>query len=91
MTLAITQKTMKPVKTRKPMKVQVLAILSVLLSGQALADPSACLMCHEGEEFEGMDVAAVQEALADPGIPAHGSFAELTEEAVAALLEELGE
>jgi hypothetical protein len=48
-------------------------------------------MCHEAAEFEGMDAAAVREALADPGIPPHGGFADLTEEEVAVLLEELAE
>jgi hypothetical protein len=74
------------------MKVLLNAIpFGLLLYAQALADPSACRMCHDAEEFEGMDAAAVREALADPGIPPHGRFADLTEEEVAALLEELAE
>lgn len=63
-----------------------------LLSGAAavsLADPSACLGCHSAGEFAGMDLATVQEALSDPGIPPHGPFAELSEEEVRALLESL--
>ena len=62
-----------------------------LFAGQAYADPSACLMCHSADEFEGMDAAAVQEALADPGLPPHSRFADLTLEEVAALMEELAE
>lgn len=66
-------------------------VLLGLLSGQALADPSACMMCHGAEEFEGMDPLFVQEALADPGLPPHSKFADLTIEEVKALLEELTE
>ena len=62
-----------------------------LLAGQAFADPEACMMCHDPNEFEGMDPAAVQEALADPGLPPHGKFADLTIEEVKALLEALAE
>ena len=48
-------------------------------------------MCHSPDEFEGLDAAAVQEALADPGLPPHSRFADLTIEEVAALMEELAE
>ena len=60
-----------------------------LLSGAASADPSACVMCHSADEFEGMEAETVQEALADPGIPPHGKYADLTIEEVKALLEAL--
>ncbi|TNF83230.1 MAG: hypothetical protein EP301_11445 [Gammaproteobacteria bacterium] len=62
-----------------------------LLPGTAFADASACMMCHGADEFEGMEPEAVQEALADPGIPPHGKFADLTIEEVKALLESLAE
>ncbi len=65
-----------------------------LLSGAAafsVADPSACLGCHSSGEFSEMDLATIQEALSDPGIPPHGPFAELSEEEVQALLESLKE
>ncbi len=72
---------------------RLLLITSVfaLLSGQAAADPAACMMCHGANEFEGMEAEAVKDALADPGIPAHGRFQELTLEEVKALLEALAE
>ena len=66
------------------------AVLS-LLSASALADPSACMMCHGADEFEGMEPEAVKEALADPGLPPHSRFAEMTIEEVKALLEALAQ
>ena len=72
-----------------PKRSVLIAASLVLLSGQALADPSACLMCHGANEFEGMEPADVQEALADPGLPPHSPFAELSVEEVKALLEAL--
>ena len=68
-----------------------LALILCLLAGKAAADPEACMMCHDANEFEGMEPAAVQEALADPGLPPHGKFADLTIEEVKALLEALAE
>ncbi len=65
--------------------------VSLLLAGQALADPSACMSCHDADEFDGMSAEAVQEALADPGLPPHGRFAEMTIEEVKALLAALAE
>jgi hypothetical protein len=62
-----------------------------LLSASALADPTACMMCHGADEFEGMEPEAVQEALADPGLPPHSRFAEMTVEEVKALLDELAQ
>jgi hypothetical protein len=66
-------------------------LICLLISGQALADPSACQMCHGAGDFEGMEASEVKDALADPGIPAHGAFADLTLEEVQALLEALAE
>jgi hypothetical protein len=48
-------------------------------------------MCHGAGDFEGMEASEVKDALADPGIPAHGAFADLTLEEVEALLEALAE
>ncbi len=66
-------------------------VLLGLLSGPAFADPTACMMCHGADEFEGMEAEEVQEALADPGLPPHSRFAGMTIEEVQALLEELAE
>jgi hypothetical protein len=66
-------------------------LICLMISGQALADPSACQMCHGAGDFEGMDASEVKEALDDPGIPPHGPFADMTLEEVAALLEALAE
>jgi hypothetical protein len=65
--------------------------LCVLLSASALADPSACMMCHGADEFEGMEPEEVQDALADPGLPPHSRFADMTVEEVKALLEALAQ
>ena len=69
----------------------MLALVLSLGLGNAVADPSACLNCHAAGEFSAMDSKAVAEVLADAGIPAHGAFAELTEDEVKALLEALSE
>ena len=67
-------------------------LLTIVLStGTALADPSACLMCHDPEDLSGRDAVAVKEALSDPALPAHGRFADLSIEEVKALLEALAE
>ena len=72
-------------------------VISLILLGagftaiSANADPSQCGNCHDPSEFEGMAPAEVKEALADPGIPAHGKWAGLSEEEVKALLEALAE
>ncbi len=73
-----------------PRLLSMISLLS-LLSGQALADPSACMMCHGADEFEGMEAEEVQEALADPGLPPHSRFADLTIEEVKALLAALAQ
>lgn len=65
--------------------------LNLGLASAAAADPSACLNCHVAGEFSDMDATVVREALADAGIPAHGRFAELTEDEVKVLLEALSE
>ena len=67
-----------------------LALLG-LLSAPVSADPTACMMCHGADEFEGMAPEEVQEALADPGLPPHSRFAQMTIEEVKALLEALAE
>lgn len=67
------------------------AVLSTGPATEVAADPSACLNCHDAEEFSEVDVAMVAEALADPGIPPHGRFAGLTDEEVEALLAVLTE
>ena len=67
------------------------AFAALSVSAKANADPSQCGNCHDPSEFEGMAPAEVKEALADPGIPAHGKWAGLSEEEVKALLEVLAE
>ena len=57
----------------------------------AAADPQKSGVTDDPSEFEGMAPAEVKEALADPGIPAHGKWAGLSEEEVKALLEALVE
>lgn len=69
---------------------RILAI--AFLAGSAsvtVADPSACLGCHAADEFSEMDAATIKEVLADPGIPPHGRFVELSEEEIQALLDAL--
>jgi hypothetical protein len=63
-------------------------LVGVLAGFPALAD-DRCLACHTAEALEAFDAETIQEALEDPAIPAHGMFAELTEEEVKALLEKL--
>ena len=58
-------------------------------SAPAVADPEDCMMCHGADEFEGVNPETVQEALADPGLPPHSRFADMTIEEVKALLEAL--
>ena len=64
-------------------------LLSAVLTQSVIADPAECLKCHTVEEFKGLDAAAIREVLADPGIPPHRRFAELTEAQVAEILEAL--
>ena len=72
-------------------------MISLILLGagftaiSANADPGQCGNCHDPSEFEGMAPAAVEGALADPGIPAHGRWAGMREEEGKALLEALAE
>jgi hypothetical protein len=54
------------------------------------AEPAEpCLMCHSKAEFENIDAATIADALGDAGIPAHGSFQDLTEEQLAAIVKAL--
>jgi hypothetical protein len=69
----------------------LLLVSAGMASAAAFADPEACLSCHDANEFEGREPAAVLDDLADPGIPPHGRFAEMTLEEVKALLEALAE
>jgi hypothetical protein len=73
------------------MSKRFLLMLALLgwFSAPALADPEDCMMCHGADEFEGVAPEAVQEALADPGLPPHSRFADMTIEEVKALLEAL--
>lgn len=67
----------------------VLGGLLWALSWVAHADPPECLDCHGADELKGLDVKAVKDALADPGIPPHKKFAELTEDQIAEILASL--
>ena len=70
----------------------ILTVVAVAAASAAgAADPNDCGNCHDSAEFEEMTAAEVREALADPGIPPHGKFADLSEEAVETLLEALAE
>jgi hypothetical protein len=77
------------------MQLMKLVLTAVLMAGTATAvssesDPAEpCLMCHSKGEFENIDAAAIADALGDAGIPAHGSFQDLTEDKLAAIVKAL--
>jgi len=64
----------------------VLTVVSVF-AHSVHADPSECMQCHTAGELKGRDAAAVQKDLADPAIPPHRKFKELTEVQIAEILE----
>ena len=53
------------------------------------ADASACMNCHDGGEFSGMSAADILADVRDPGIPPHKRFADVSDEDLQAIAEEL--
>lgn len=71
------------------MQLMRLFLAAALMAGTTTAtgsDAEPCLMCHSKGDFENIDADGIAEALADDGIPAHGSFRALTEEQMAAIV-----
>lgn len=74
------------------MQLMRLFLAAALMAATACAmgsDAEPCLMCHSKGDFENVDAEAIAGALADEGIPAHGSFRALTEEQMVAIVEAL--
>ena len=53
------------------------------------ADKSACLNCHRADELSRLDAGKISAAVTDPGIMAHRSFVDLSQEELAAIAAEL--
>jgi hypothetical protein len=53
------------------------------------ADASACMNCHDDDEFSGMSTADIIADARDPGIPPHKRFSDVSDEDLQAIATEL--
>jgi cytochrome c5 len=72
----------------RPLLLLGIGLIGTLAGFPTLAD-DRCLACHTADALAEFDAETIQEAIKDSKIPAHGLFADLTEEEVKALLEAL--
>lgn len=63
----------------------LLTVSQVALS----ADTSACMNCHDDDEFAGMSTADIVAGATDATIPPHKRFADLSQEELQAIATEL--
>lgn len=74
------------------MRVRAVAILSLLtsiISTASAANSSACMGCHDNDEFAGMSAGDIAAAAKDASIPPHKRFAELSDADLQAIGKEL--
>ena len=53
------------------------------------ADTSACMNCHDADEFSEMSAADIVADVKDPGIPPHKRFADLSDADIQAIADKL--
>ena len=67
-------------------------IYLALLAGSpaaVAADATACMNCHDADEFSGASADEIIAGATDPGIPPHKRFADVSAEELQAIAEEL--
>jgi hypothetical protein len=73
-------------------KLRLTAICTALLSISPLAcgaDASACMNCHDDDEFSGMTTADIIADIRDPAIPPHKRFSDVSDEDLQAIARDL--
>jgi hypothetical protein len=73
-------------------RLRLTAICTALLSISPLvcgADTSACMNCHDDDEFSGMSTSDIIADIRDPAIPRHKRFADVSDEDLQAIASEL--